>query len=101
LPPSLGPPHFPYTTLFRSARCLTDFAGVCALQTTLFFRALHILFVCKAVLKCPIRACEQQLLELLLIHIDAAAPAYPAGAVAKEDRKSTRLNSSHRTISYA
>src|SRR5437867_9388768 len=67
---------FPYTTLFRSQAETGDYA--------LFFRkaAVEITFEEKTYLVVP------QAAILVLVR-------------GKQDRKSTRLNSSHRTISYA
>src|SRR2546430_12473151 len=67
---------FPYTTLFRSVQAL-DPAGVGA----------------RSVAEC---------IELQLRQLDPATPGFDAALqIAREDRKSTRLNSSHSQISYA
>src|SRR5207302_10604673 len=80
LPPP-SPPLFPYTTLFRSRT-----AGSLMAQT----RALG--------LSLGDRAC-------LALGLALKAPVYTgalsASPRAKQDRKSTRLNSSHVKISYA
>src|SRR5256885_7500409 len=66
---------FPYTTLFRSARL-------------------------------PVQRLGQDLLDLLpfdaqLAGADLEEPSLQAQALERQDRKSTRLNSSHLVISYA
>src|SRR2546427_2900339 len=74
---------FPYTTLFRSSSCR----------------------------QVPVRASQPRLLGHTQLHhqhsdyavrcVDGPAVAKPEDRWAKEDRKSTRLNSSHSQISYA
>src|SRR3712207_8506090 len=64
---------FPYTTLFRSAFYLTDFTGMSVKQTTQFRARLR-----------------KQGVEYVVVKNTLA-----------QDRKSTRLNSSHANISYA
>src|SRR5207253_10731616 len=83
-------PLFPYTTLFRSGKLGTCVAArqperVDYLAMPAFARALPLVLV--------VAAC----------HRPAAAPLNPRAevAVTVEDRKSTRLNSSHVAISYA
>src|SRR5207244_10854231 len=68
------PPLFPYTTLFRSIRGSQPLSGV-NIQTPPKFRN---------------RFCRH-----------AEAGRLPVSAEAREDRKSTRLNSSHQINSYA
>src|SRR5437867_10111532 len=63
---------FPYTTLFRSV-----------LEERFFHH--H---------QCPL-----EIAFVVIFHVDAAQG--DGDGVGREDRKSTRLNSSHRTISYA
>src|SRR5437762_8089083 len=73
---------FPYTTLFRSAGVITGIVafGILALQTRGF------------------RRLEAVIAGLVgLIVLSFATQVF----LAKPDRKSTRLNSSHRCISYA
>src|SRR4051812_49951578 len=83
------PPLFPYTTLFRSAAAQKAFPGW-AMTTPL--RRARILY---------------RFLRLLEQHQDRISAAITAehGKVLSdalgEDRKSTRLNSSHMSISYA
>src|SRR5207248_8831833 len=89
LRPPPTPTLFPYTTLFRSHRAFVEAAARAV--TGVEHRAGHI------------GAAPQAALHLaqpagfgVLARRDADEPQKPAG-----DRKSTRLNSSHRTISYA
>src|SRR2546426_1265514 len=75
---------FPYTTLFRSVERTR------ALQHLLIDEAAHDLAV------------FQDERHFAGAHFEHGARAAPAGAgIAKADRKSTRLNSSHLVISYA
>src|SRR5207248_4655795 len=82
-----APPHrstlFPYTTLFRSERVLE--VGLLRLDV-----------LGQILLQQRILAC---------LHLVTAQPIQATGSNEgdshPEDRKSTRLNSSHRTISYA
>src|SRR3712207_8216260 len=75
---------FPYPTLFRSARLAVPEAEVRALE-----RDLTAIFEVCAALD------DHAVVPLLLDTLDAAT------AILSEDRKSTRLNSSHANISYA
>src|SRR3712207_7011915 len=70
---------FPYTTLFRSAECRPR---------------IHLR------LGCP-RHLRQHVVEGAHLTIPAHEPGQGARAEPFEDRKSTRLNSSHANISYA
>src|SRR5258708_25835664 len=69
---------FPYTTLFRSDKAL-----VCQFNTAGM-----------ALLEADVLAALDQLIEPEIIVLRNDSPA-------QEDRKSTRLNSSHQIISYA
>src|SRR5437867_10701866 len=92
MPPHPSSPHFPYTTLFRSnpVHRMQLVEIVAARQTSpeVLQRALR--FV-------------QQIGKLPVIVKDS--PGFLVNRILMpyliEDRKSTRLNSSHRTISYA
>src|SRR5689334_23667871 len=76
---------FPYTTLFRSPRDLPVDPDVAALD-------LHVLA----------GQSDQALHEVALAEErEAEDHDLPAPRLAEEDRKSTRLNSSHSSISYA
>src|SRR5690348_17788749 len=83
---------FPYTTLFRSLRFLDR------------LRAGHAPGAEISMLKIKGTEIQQALAELML---EAAGPlaqaisAVDTGTMADRDRKSTRLNSSHPSISYA
>src|SRR5207248_8564936 len=86
-------PLFPYTTLFRSvdrAFALEDVEGSIAHATMLGDTRL-------------ISAEESAALVggLNAIRAEIESGTFPWDARLEEDRKSTRLNSSHRTISYA
>src|SRR2546428_1031114 len=67
---------FPYTTLFRS------------LQQPAHDRA-------------PERVGEQYIVDVAIQHVVLRVSDHLGGHVAEQDRKSTRLNSSHDQISYA
>src|SRR3712207_8003364 len=74
---------FPYTTLFRSCNCVhLGCPGLKDIKPPSFHCELDVLRLLKVVLK-------------LLSHLDQL-PIY-----IRQDRKSTRLNSSHANISYA
>src|SRR5207248_4833948 len=86
---------FPYTTLFRSLRRIEDISG---LVDTKFFEndsqfGLKYLAnpVFYGIFKCKVDGLNRMGLSNTINASDALF----------EDRKSTRLNSSHRTISYA
>src|SRR3712207_8578703 len=85
---------FPYTTLFRSARrCARAELGAAAArwvdeQTTRYVTTLP-----------PARFLE--LVEAKIVEADPDAAEQRARTRALEDRKSTRLNSSHANMSYA
>src|SRR5437762_12730268 len=85
----LHPPRptlFPYTTLFRSTPSSRPFSKICSSIGTLV--AIH-----PAPVICPAAtvpgACRPATVEGVV------------GVIDTKDRKSTRLNSSHRCISYA
>src|SRR5690348_18099200 len=73
---------FPYTTLFRSDLPVRVLLGTLGRQV-------------------PVAASLVRDLERLIGGGGATAAAAPAEAVPERDRKSTRLNSSHPSISYA
>src|SRR3712207_8943165 len=76
---------FPYTTLFRSER------GTRA-EVVLVFRRPHMADRLRGVLR---------LVALAAVAVVSAPAAASACPVCFQDRKSTRLNSSHTVISYA
>src|SRR5437763_13376645 len=80
IPPPPRSTLFPYTTLFRSWNCWRDFA--------------------RAAPKPPPFACIDGSCPRIPDLCAAQPSAWPRAAPI-EDRKSTRLNSSHRCISYA
>src|SRR5207302_9043491 len=92
---------FPYTTLFRSTdeqQQLAGAFGIRSIPTLVVFREKVILFQQAGAL--PGAALEQvitqaQALDMAKVHAEASAQPQ------QEDRKSTRLNSSHVKISYA
>src|SRR3712207_8461007 len=81
--------RFPYTTLFRSQKCL-DMAVEYAKVRVQFGRPIG-----------SFQAIKHKCADMLLEVESAKSAAYYAGWAAAEDRKSTRLNSSHANISYA
>src|SRR5262245_62612884 len=88
-----SPPLFPYTTLFRSRPLINRVAQ--PIIEGILGNALNNLNGSSAKL-------QQQLSLKDLVGLDAFAASHPFGVfVAPEDRKSTRLNSSHLGISYA
>src|SRR5207248_3731488 len=95
-PPS---PIFPYTTLFRSRT--SEALGVCFLEKRAYVVAESIL---RRGLDLPASGDQERL--GVLYWLGRALEELGKKAEARElygrvDRKSTRLNSSHRTISYA
>src|SRR5207248_11116351 len=91
LPPPSSP-LFPYTTLFRSASTTAASCSICAASST------------------PPSSTSSSDMPLIIGtagHIDHGKTSLIRALTGqdtdrlKEDRKSTRLNSSHRTISYA
>src|SRR5437879_11023822 len=90
-------PLFPYTTLFRS--CETERANL--KQALAKSRALHTVYSMRAELASlweRSSASREQLVRQLQ---DWCHRAEASGIRPLADRKSTRLNSSHRCISYA
>src|SRR5437588_7273108 len=75
-------PLFPYTTLFRSPLCILDAQAVELVDLAVFIVILHAL---------------KRLRHASHVKIQLSA----ARVVGDQDRKSTRLNSSHTVISYA
>src|SRR5207248_7501669 len=75
---------FPYTTLFRSLSCVPSPARK--------WRTLAI---------APSRVCTISTHVRSTATIESRAPGFADTKAPATDRKSTRLNSSHRTISYA
>src|SRR5207248_9983701 len=101
--PSPPPPStlFPYTTLFRSVLMSVAFCAY-ALEKELHLHKLSLLLVDERVLS---TALTNRLHEVSLL-LDAGKAInsvldLPLVLETILDRKSTRLNSSHRTISYA
>src|SRR5207248_9235748 len=98
-PPHRGPPLFPYTTLFRSVDEPSSDARWPAILEVLVRHASRVLEAMTV----------QQAAGLSLprpvargSHTTVPGPVEHAGTGDEDaDRKSTRLNSSHRTISYA
>src|SRR5207248_5864473 len=90
LPPPPTPPLFPYTTLFRSISLAHPLELTCTPETDVW--SFPIVTVSKS---------ERGLDET--VQGRSLTPRWPAaqGEARIEDWKSTRLNSSHRTISYA
>src|SRR2546430_8805955 len=76
---------FPYTTLFRSDQ---GQLGSCVPNGTAYQAMIHML----------VNGVDPLLVSRLQLYYDARALE---GTIGEEDRKSTRLNSSHSQISYA
>src|SRR5256885_12171393 len=90
------PPLFPYTTLFRSKIRHRQDSDPHA--STVLYRPLP----SSTVLYRPLSTVlYRPLLSSLSFSPRMAAPPLPPPFVARRDRKSTRLNSSHLVISYA
>src|SRR3712207_8911769 len=81
---------FPYTTLFRSHRALDESARVVARDPELGGDR-------------PRQALDRrpEPVHGLVVDVAGRLPAGASGQAVVEDRKSTRLNSSHANISYA
>src|SRR5690242_21307983 len=81
---------FPYTTLFRSA--------FTAIEKSARRRVKRLLLVASDDMR---RTNMRQLIEARDLEIFEASSGGEALGILKQDRKSTRLNSSHMSISYA
>src|SRR5207244_9265126 len=98
MPPPLNSTLFPYTTLFRSCSAALSFVENLPVDAAL--RAEQSLIG-------AITSCTKQTLDPVSRKLDAAlekrvvAPRALMATMAAQDRKSTRLNSSHQIISYA
>src|SRR5207248_10178600 len=84
------PPLFPYTTLFRSPEPTPDQAEYPPMRGPHNLKEINLRLVI------PPIDCQR-----FLTAIPTDLAPYLAGYKLRGDRKSTRLNSSHRTISYA
>src|SRR5207248_11475150 len=92
-PPS---PLFPYTTLFRSARSRVSAEGM----TT--YADLVDATLARGVMPCVVPQLKSITVGGAAAGVGIEASSFRYGLVNDTlDRKSTRLNSSHRTISYA
>src|SRR5207248_5356161 len=89
-----APPLFPYTTLFRSSRILFDGLRACGVAYRAAGEERQVLAGQEVILAAGALQSPQL---LQLSGIGSAQLLREHGI----DRKSTRLNSSHRTISYA
>src|SRR5690348_18094474 len=90
---------FPYTTLFRSGFALyaAQHYG-CHVTTTTISREQHAL----ARPRDPTAELQSPVPLVCRLHLEKmTCPSMPASATRWLDRKSTRLNSSHPSISYA
>src|SRR5207248_9240772 len=97
--PPLRSPLFPYTTLFRSKRALSGLNASLRLTNPpieLEPGPRH-----GGVRSAPVLESRTAIVRLSCRPISKCADANSAPSGLKADRKSTRLNSSHRTISYA
>src|SRR5207248_8564430 len=96
-----GSPLFPYTTLFRSGvafvsvRLGVTYGVSPIMKTTPTFMTVPNLFCQRAARGEPLQVFEDR--PVAFIHVQDAAQALIRGADRLVDRKSTRLNSSHRT----
>src|SRR5207253_10129368 len=99
----LPPPHplFPYTTLFRSAGSIVVFSSLTPhatkRNTTDDVRKAYILQYCPD----GARICRGSPADGPPTATELIGDAVRCFPVVREDRKSTRLNSSHVAISYA
>src|SRR5207248_10559018 len=94
-PPRLA--LFPYTTLFRSLEEAVQVPGADLLLA--LDDELHV--ERQGLRGTEIGAHGGHVSHHAALVVGGAAPVEPAAALGGLDRKSTRLNSSHRTISYA
>src|SRR5690606_41467206 len=92
--------HFPYTTLFRSVELVIDLQGgmdfILMKQVKLYPQVAAFGFR-----QCPSRVLLEKLRAVIAFLDEHATVFEYLVAVARGDRKSTRLNSSHVKISYA
>src|SRR5690606_40036483 len=90
-------PLFPYTTLFRSAHRVSAASSRSTLLTTSFLNPDNTL---STVVMNPT---DKEIAYNFYVGSDSAQLSIPAHAIQTlvQDRKSTRLNSSHVKISYA
>src|SRR5207247_10670536 len=94
--PPLTAPPFPYTTLFRSLLLAVGDSATAARTLDAPLDSLVALHTA-ALEYIPLAGC---LVRMMALRADLAA-ARGDSEVARRDRKSTRLNSSHEWISYA
>src|SRR5207247_10426178 len=95
LPPLRPPPSstlFPYTTLFRSVGWITWLVWIAGIER-------YLTLLGRALLASPFRRAALRAKGAAAEHADVLR-AYRS-LRARQDRKSTRLNSSHEWISYA
>src|SRR3712207_9486053 len=91
---------FPYTTLFRSRVAEPELVGA-AVELEAHARVGRVRRRVDEQRAGHPQVREQEDVVLELPHEVLAAPSEPLDAAPLEDRKSTRLNSSHANISYA
>src|SRR5437762_7210159 len=92
-------PLFPYTTLFRSVEGHAGFALLTGGENSRE-HAVE-LFNRKILADVSVRARVERSMHLLFVIADAGENDDRKDRIQLSDRKSTRLNSSHRCISYA
>src|SRR5207249_9866226 len=97
LPPRLKPTLFPYTTLFRS-RCNPRYGSF---METLNLRPFNRRHEDPAIQIAPAHDCDGSLCHQPIFREDGTLNYVAPHCHLVEDRKSTRLNSSHVSISYA
>src|SRR5205814_4173983 len=95
------PPHFPYTTLFRSVPAEDEMTLLDEAQRVLATDPQKALALCERDAKANPRGSMAQEREVLAIDalMRLGKPAEAKSRAEKLDRKSTRLNSSHLGIS--
>src|SRR5699024_11993488 len=101
LRPQPSPTPFPYTTLFRSIRNNALKYSVSAMCDVLNIPRSTYYYHANLDNKCTLKREDEEISKEIARIFKESRNNYGTRKIKKEDRKSTRLNSSHVSISYA